>query len=253
MKLNAILLTGAAVALMTTRAHADEHHMRVSEIFLADPTQGDAVQFVELSDPAGEPFPEEDYHLGIYDTAGVLLATVVIDPPPGTRRYLVATPAAEKMFGVEADALLTETLPTEGQVCFEVVEDGENEVIACLAYGCVESRIEPEFTEGIAAAPLDGMSMQLQLGGQLFDMAAPTPGAGNIAGTSVQAGCAPPDDEEPPPDDDEEPPPDDEEPPIVDDGDDGGCAVAGGSSSGLALIALGLLIGRQRRRRGARR
>jgi MYXO-CTERM domain-containing protein len=248
----ALFMAIAGIALVAAPARADEHRMRVSEIFLSDAIQGDAVQYVELYDPMREPFPEEDYHLGIYDTAGVLLDVVPVDPPAGTLRYLVATPAAEAMFGVRADAALGATLPAEGQVCFEVTEEGENEVISCLAYGCVEELVEAEFASETAMAPFEGQSIQRQRIDHSFEVAAPTPDAVNVAGIAGQPDCAPPPDDEPPPD--EEPPPDDqppdeEEPPIVDD-DDGGCAVAStGSSSALALIGLGLLAARRRRRR----
>ena len=113
-----LFMTIAAIALMTSRAAADEHRTRVSEIFLSDVLQGDAAQFIELYDPKREPFPEDTYHLGIYETAGALLDVVPVDPPPGTLRYLVATQAAERLFGMRADALLATVLPTEGQVCF---------------------------------------------------------------------------------------------------------------------------------------
>jgi hypothetical protein len=137
--------------------------MRISEIFLATGSGDDATQFVELRDVFDEPFPEEIYNLGIYNPAGELLGTVPIDPPPGTVYYLVATSAAEAMFQVKADAALTKTLPPEGQVCFEVVEDGENEIISCLAYGCVDDQVEAEFANFTSMAPFDGQSASRQL------------------------------------------------------------------------------------------
>ena len=244
-------------AVPAGRALADEHHMRVNELFLSDPIKGDSVQFVELTDSFGEEFPEDTYQLGIYDTAGELIATVPVDPPEGTTMYLVATEAAEKLFGVTAEARLSETLPPEGQICFEVVEDGETEHISCLAYGCVDNIIEGEFAQNVAMSPLDGQSLQRQQvkGPHPIRMAEPTPHRLNIDGVATQPECAPPpppdDEEEPPPD--ETPPPDQEEPPIVDDDDDG-CAVAGGSTSGslAGLIGLGLVVARRRRRRAAR-
>ncbi len=249
-----LFMAAATVALMAAPASADEHRNRVAEIFLADAAQGDLVQFVELFDPMGEPFPEEDYHLGIYDTTGALLGTVPIDPPPGTFRYLVATPAAEATFGVQADAPLTMTLPTEGQVCFEVVEEGETERISCVGYGCLESVVEGEFATETGMAPFDGQSIQRRPVTRTFEMNEPTPNRANIEGTAGLPDCAPP---PPPPDDDDDdgdqPPddqPPDDQPPIVDD-DDGGCRVAGGDApAGLAALAgLGLIAAMRRRRR----
>src|SRR6186713_2918540 len=119
----AVFITVAATALVSSRAYADEHHMRINEVFLAGNNGDDASQFVELIDRAAEPFPEE-YQLGIYDPAGDLLGTVPVDPPPGTIAFLVATAAAETMFDVTADAPLSMTMPDEGQVCFETLEEG---------------------------------------------------------------------------------------------------------------------------------
>lgn len=219
----------AAIALMSSRAAADEHHMRVSEVFLADLSQGDAVQFVELIDPVDEPFPA-DYQLGIYDPAGALVDTVPVDPPPGTTRYLVATSAAETAFGVAADAPLSATLPGAGQICFEAMEEGQTETIACLAYGCVDQVVDAEFANEISMAPLVGMSVQRQEGSDRFEMAEPTPGSANVAGVSGEPDCNPADDEQ--------------------DDDDGGCQVAStGSPGGLALVVLGLLAVRRTRRR----
>jgi MYXO-CTERM domain-containing protein len=243
----------AAIALTTSRAAADEHRTRVSEIFLSDTLEGDAAQFVELYDPMREPFPEDTYHLGIYDSAGTLLDVVPVDPPAGTLRYLVATQTAEQLFGVRADAPLATTLPTEGQVCFEVTEKGENEVIACLAYGCVDQLVDAEFANETGMAPFEGQSIQRQKIDHSFEIADPTPDRANIAGIAGQPDCAPPPDDDGNDDNEEPPPPPDdqgmdENPPP--NNDDGGCRVAqNGSSSGLALIGLGLLAVRRRRRR----
>jgi MYXO-CTERM domain-containing protein len=245
----------AATALITSRANADEHRTRVNEIFLSDVLEGDAAQFVELYDPMREEFPEDTYHLGIYDTAGALLDVVPVDPPAGTLRYLVATRAAERLFGVRADAPLAAVLPTEGQVCFEVTEEGENEVISCLAYGCVETLIEAEFANETGMAPFAGKSIQRQIIDRNFEIADPTPDRANMAGISGEPDCAPPPGDDDDDDDNGEPPPDDQPPPDMEeepppDTDDGGCQVAStGSSSGLALVAVGLLAVRRRRRR----
>jgi len=63
----AVFITVAATALVSSRANADEHHMRISEIFLATDSGDDATQFVELRDVFDEPFPEDEYNLGIYN------------------------------------------------------------------------------------------------------------------------------------------------------------------------------------------
>ncbi len=247
MKRRVLFMVVAGSALMASRAVADEHATRISEVFLSDPLQGDAVQFVELFNVLEEPFPEDTYHLGIYDTGGALLDTVPVDVPPGTRRYLVASVAAEAMFDVRPDARLTARLPAEGQVCFEVTEEGDNEVISCLAYGCVDQLVESEFENDTGMAPFEGQSISRQSDDQSYEVADPTPARPNMEGISGQPDCAPPPDEEPPPDD--TPPPDMDEQPPPDD-DDGGCAVASaGSSSSLALVGLGLLALRRRRRR----
>jgi hypothetical protein len=233
MRVPITIMTSVSLLAIAVPVQADEHFTEVSELLLDDDGDG-SIQYVELIDPEAEEFPEE-YQLSIYDEVGDLVGTVPIDPPPGTTRYLVATAAAEEMFDVTADAPLTQALPSEGQVCFDALEDGETETVACLDWGCAEGLVTPMFANGHGRAPDSGMSLQLQDSGA-YHVSHPTPDAPNVSGDASQASCTGDDDDG---DQDD------------DDGGGGGCAAAGSRAGGggLLLAGIGIALATRRRRR----
>lgn len=238
MRAHITIMTTLSIVAIARAAAADEHLTEVSEVLLAEDGD-DSIQYIELTNP-GETFPEE-YQLTVYDAAGDLVGIVPIDVPPGMTRYLVATPDAEEVFGVTADAPLTETLPAEGQVCFEALEEGETEVISCLDWGCSENLVVPMFANGHGRAPASGMSLQLQ-GSGAYHVASPTPDDDNVPGDATDASCVPDDD------DDGNDDGNDDGDSSSDDGG-GGCAAAGSRSGGLGALFLALAIAHLRRRR----
>jgi hypothetical protein len=171
----AALLLALVLTLFPGRALAIHHLMTVAEVLLSFDGDG-TVQYIELQDPIGEPFPDEDYDLDLYDTNAQPIGTVPLVVAPNTTRYWVATPAAELEFGETADAELTLALPAIGQACFAQVSGTR---IHCLAWGCVATKVTGA-AQG--ASPPDGSSLQKQ-GGNAYHVAVPTPNAANTAGT----------------------------------------------------------------------
>jgi hypothetical protein len=180
-------LAGSIVAVwlvvVVSPARAAEHQMRINEIVLSK--GGDATaQFVEMKDlnVSGEPFPNPQYRLDVYDTNATLVGSVPlgITPVLTTDRF-AATATADAAFGVTRDDTLTVALPTDGQVCFV---DGLNTKIHCVAWGCITTPI----VSGVArsASPPDGMSAQRQTNGT-YTIGTPTPKTANVAGTPTAA------------------------------------------------------------------
>src|SRR3954469_22513835 len=63
-----LALVASALALGLPASAAASYHLnRVNEVF---PSATASQQFVELKDPAGEPFPGDNYWLALYDGAG---------------------------------------------------------------------------------------------------------------------------------------------------------------------------------------
>src|SRR5690349_3963879 len=90
-------VAGTVVVLLaiftSTTALADEHLMRVDEVLISK-DNNTAIQFVELYDPALEPFPTNPYRLEIYDAVGVSKGMVQFTVSPNTQRILVGTAGA---------------------------------------------------------------------------------------------------------------------------------------------------------------
>ncbi len=236
-----------------SKAHAVDHLMRISEIGLSK--GGDTtIQFVELEDTFGESFPNNPYTLELFDADGGSLGTVTLAIPASTTRYLVATANADAAYGTDADAGLTVALPADGQACFT----RGTFRIHCVAWGCINTAIVSGNSQR-APSPPDDMSVQRQ-GNGTYQVATPTPGAANQAGT-MAANC-PTDPDAPPTVDGPvdagaidalDPGPGDAglHGDDVDGDDDGGCCEVHGRDGayGSGVLALGLLFALRRRSR----
>ncbi len=231
--------------------------MRVGEV-LVSKSNDTAIQYVELEDPALEPFPSNPYGLELYDANGTKLGqTVQLTIDPNTQRILIGTAAADAEFTTTRDATLPATLPANGQACF--VRPGSNTKIMCLAWGCIQVQIvAPVMLR--APSPPNDQSVQVQ-GNGTYQLGTPTPDAANVAGT--MASNCPTEPDAPPPVDG----------PITPDagvtpdsgagsdagggnnhnGDDegGGCCQVDGSRGalGACLLALGVGLALRRSRR----
>ncbi len=152
--------------------------MKVGEVMLANAGGSTAVQFIELEDPASEPFPSTPYVLEIYNAAGAKQTTYTLTLPNGTQRYTLATAQAQTDLGFTAQQALTATLPTNGQACFRR-NGGTPQNIHCFAWGTITTIIAGGIMSN-GASPANGMSVQVVSGA--YVVAAPTPGAINSNG-----------------------------------------------------------------------
>ena len=126
------MTVAAVIALcVAVPAGASDHLMTINEILPSGPV---GAQFVELVDPAAEPFPFPPYRLIVYSPSGGLLGKVNLPEAElaamGTSPYLVANAAQ----GGAPDELLTVALPSAGQVCF--TRGPSEQRIHCVSYGC---------------------------------------------------------------------------------------------------------------------
>src|SRR3954467_1752775 len=70
-----LLLTLVAALALAAPAQASEHQMRVNEV--ATSLGGNpAAQFIEILDPADEPFPSPPYKVNVYDANAVPVGTI---------------------------------------------------------------------------------------------------------------------------------------------------------------------------------
>ncbi len=129
-----LALVASALALaLPASAGASYHLNRVNEVF---PSATASQQFVELKDPAGEPFPGDNYWLALFDGAGTFKAEEKLPAAElrnSTAPYLVA---ASPPF----DHQLSFALPASaGQLCFY---NGDPALpgallVNCLGYGSI--------------------------------------------------------------------------------------------------------------------
>ena len=165
-----------ALVLLVAPANAADHLMTADEV--ATSLSGStANQFVELLDPANEPFlSPAGYRLAVYDGAGVAVGSqslgsgmAVVD---GGTPMLVGKGAV----GATPDVGLTVALPTSaGQACFE---RGDGSRIHCLRWGTITNPVGSLAASG--PAPADGQSLQI-CSGQAA-LGSPTPKAANSCG-----------------------------------------------------------------------
>jgi MYXO-CTERM domain-containing protein len=232
-------LFAASVLLGSGSALAADHLAKIGEVMVSN--QGStSSQFIELEDPAGEPFPSPPYTMNIYDAAGASLGVVALTIPSGTTRLLIATPTAATQFGVTAQATLNVTLPPNAQACFQ----RQQFRIHCFAWGTITSAIIADGSNSTGASPADGMSVQRVSG--IYTVGTPSPGAPNTAAVPDAA-----------PGIDASVPPADSAPgidapggggnPETPNNDDDGCN-AGASASWFGLVGLAALLLVRRRK-----
>ena len=184
------LLALALLALAApAAASAADHLAVVNEVMLSKGSDSNA-QFIELLDAAGESFPNQPYEIVVYDTNGTAVGSQGVNQTLlafKTSPVLISTAAADAALGVTGDAPLTVSLPAVGQACFTGAPNQRK--IHCVRWGCVATGVVGSVA---VPAPPDGQSVQRQ-GSNVYHLAAPTPKAANIAGTSAAA-CPPPPD-----------------------------------------------------------
>ena len=192
----AVVLVGLAV--LPAAAQASFHLQKVNEVMLASSTGDSSVQFVEFFDPASEPFPDVPmaccgpYKLVIYGASGNRLGGQKLKSSgmaaaSSNRPYLISTAAADTALGVSGDEVLTVQLPhSAGQACYTAM--GETPY-SCITWGCISHFVSTSGTGSFhGAVPPNGMSAQRQADDSI-QIAAPTPKATNVAGTTPKA-CA---------------------------------------------------------------
>ena len=162
--------------------------MRINEVGLGD------AQFVELLDPADEPFPTDQgpYKVVVFDGAGTRTAahtvsSALLQGRDNTQPLLISSAGANSAYAVTGDETLSAALPSPGQACF-TKGAGETKV-NCVSWGCIDKPVSASSTR--IPAPGAGASAQRQgVGSTTFQLAKPTPKAANIAG-STAAPCGP--------------------------------------------------------------
>jgi uncharacterized membrane protein YgcG len=173
-----------AVALtlaLAAPAHGADHLMTVNEIGLSVGGQ----QFVELFDPATEPFPSPPYKLVVYNSAGAeqgeqVIKSDAISPNPVTGRPMLL--AAAPVGGQTPDATLSVALPTDaGQACF--TRGMAEAPIFCLRWGTIAMPIGAG-----ASGPTPGAEQSLQRCPTAAVVSAPTPKAENACSGSGGGG-----------------------------------------------------------------
>jgi hypothetical protein len=170
-----MLIAVAALLAGAAPARAADHLMRVNEAGL----DVGGAQYVELLDPAGEPFPAVSYDLAVYDGAGALQSSTPISGPTVAFRTTPVLVASQPTVGGQTrDVALNGTLPPSGQACFR---RGGSAFIHCLQWGTVTNPVSSLAEAG--PAPASGQSLQRCPGGGAA-LGSPTPKAPNSCGTS---------------------------------------------------------------------
>jgi hypothetical protein len=167
-----VLATLALALLSAAPAEASDHLMLVNEVY---PSANASEQFVELRDPASEPFPSPPYRLRLYEADGTPFS------PERSQEFAQPYPFASTsqpvVFGPPGGAPLNVALPTDtSQVCFEQGPLASPRRIHCIGYGSVTNPIQLGMP--ITQTPAAGQSVQLQFCGKVAP-SAPTPGAAN--------------------------------------------------------------------------
>ncbi len=168
--------------------------MRINEVLVNDGTF-QTPQYVELLDSADESFPNADapYGLTLYDrTTGQVAASqqfpsVLLQNRDNRRPLLIANGRSQVEYGNagQGEWFLDNGLvkPAGGRLCFTARMGTPAAVdVDCVAIGCVASPgAAPR-----APVPPAGQSIQRQgLGTAIFQLAAPTPKAANVSGTTA--------------------------------------------------------------------
>lgn len=239
-----------SVALLTAApVYASEHLMHVGEVLLSK--DGDtSIQYIELSDKAGEPFPSAAYIVEVFGADGMSKGTIALDKTKlvsDQATFFIPTAAAATAFGKTADATLTLALETNGTACFGK-PGTPNTYIHCLQWGTATAPTGTAGKLATGASPPDGQSLSLQANGS-YAVVAPSPKAANNApaATGDMASSTPTGDmagSTPSVDMATGTPPTTK--------DDGGCDVGGGGLTGslamLGLVSGAMLLSRRRAR-----
>jgi hypothetical protein len=187
-KLRLAALTACASLVYCATASASEHQMYISEINWAVNGNSSA-QYVEMYDPAPEPFPNNpNYFLKLYDSAGTLEQSDQIGTLTGLTPILFTNPAANTELGITGDRALTFTIPTGGStLCYT----NPTTDIQCVSWPTVTGPRAPESgTLDLGGAPpTDGTSFQRRRGGS-FTIGAATPKAENRDSPAAGTGSA---------------------------------------------------------------
>lgn len=157
-----------AVLVFAPSAHAAHHLMRVNNV---DASPADvSKQSVELLDTFGEPFPNPQYSIAVFDAGGALGVSQVLDAPHGFANR--TTPYVIGKAGVAGrDKLLELTIPNQpGKVCFHSsgAPSAANE-IHCLAYGAsggggaVDARKPVQTLGGSKRQKLKGLAVTVRV------------------------------------------------------------------------------------------
>jgi hypothetical protein len=178
---------GTILALLVTAvpAQAADHRMTVDEV--ATSLGGaPANQFVELLDPADEPFLfPTGYRLNVYDGAGVSVGSQSLGGGMGIVDAGAPMLLAKGSAGAAPHQPLTVALPTTaGQACFE---RGDGSQIHCLRWGTITNPVGTLAADG--PAPTDGQSLQICSG--QAKLGTPTPKAANTCSASPGPGPTP--------------------------------------------------------------
>ncbi|MDQ3940572.1 MAG: hypothetical protein M3238_04385, partial [Actinomycetota bacterium] len=134
-----LTFVGALVASMllpAPPAHALFHLMKITEIFAGTSTAPDA-QFIELQMHADNQRFVATHEVVVFDSTGAEEATFTFTSAmqngASQSHVLVATPAAEEMFGVAADLEMDPSLSANGgKACFR---SNQGELIDCASWG----------------------------------------------------------------------------------------------------------------------
>lgn len=122
----AIVLT-----LLTLPATASQHLMKVREVGVG-PSDDASAQYIVLQMYAGGQNQVQGHTVRVYNATDAIVGQYTFNAPVANganqSSILLATPAAEARYGVQADLRITaDLIPTAGKVCFESFD--------CVAWG----------------------------------------------------------------------------------------------------------------------
>ncbi len=195
---------GGKVADCDTGAPPSYEGVRINEVLLshAGSAYNQYIELLNLRDdnfsPAAAP-----YKFVVYDGEGAEIGeqTVPTDSlrnRDDSKPYLAASPTtlSDSELGIEGyDTPFYTYMPvSEGQLCFTAT--AADLKVDCVSWGCVASPVSAG-TNPIPVASGGKSSQRQGLGGAVFELAEPTPGATNLSG-EAQESCSGSTGEEPP-------------------------------------------------------
>jgi hypothetical protein len=194
-KMRSVLVAAFVLALMSERASATFHLMRIVEIFPGT-TRAATAQYVMLQ----MYFPGQNlvggHSLTVFDANGVILGTFTfagnVSNGADDATILIATPDADTLFGVPSDLTMSPVIqPAGGAVCWDVFN--------CVAWGSFNAPSSlPSFATvtTVTDALSLGMALHRDLVGSTgattdFILAPPAPknNAGQVGALSCGGDC----------------------------------------------------------------